>query len=69
MTRVKTIGERIKEGMAERGITSERQLAISAGVSTSALNDIVRGNRSPSWEIIQLIADALDKPLDFFREK
>ena len=59
--------DRLVDAMRVRGFTQKR-LAELSGVSTSAISDYVKGNKMPSIEQVEKLAEGLDLPeMYFFR--
>lgn len=57
-------GKRIVELLDKRGMT-RKELAQKAGVTQAAISRYTKGNRSPKWEVIVRIADALNTTTDY----
>ncbi len=52
----------VKQIRTERHITL-KQLSIKSGVSTTHINDVENGEKSPSLEVMVRLAKALDLPI------
>lgn len=63
------VAQNIKERRAELGLI-QAQLAERADISTTYLAEIETTKKSPSMEVLQRLADALNlRPYEFFIEK
>ena len=60
-------GENLKRVREEKGWTQQK-LADESGVPVSTLRGYEQGQRSPTWEAVVSIAEALGVSLDVFRE-
>jgi transcriptional regulator with XRE-family HTH domain len=58
MERAAWFGGRLRELREQKGL-SQRQLADQAGMNKDALARLERGERSPSWETVLTLAEAL----------
>lgn len=57
-----TVGERIRKARKDSGLT-QNQLAARLSISYVNISQLERGERSPSVDTLQKIADALDLPV------
>ena len=57
-----TVGERIRKARKDSGLT-QNQLAARLSISYVNISQLERGERSPSVDTLQKIADALDIPV------
>lgn len=57
-----TVGERIRKARKDSGLT-QNQLAAKLSISYVNISQLERGERSPSVDTLQKIADALDIPV------
>lgn len=58
-------GKRIKEARQERGM-SQRSLGLSLGLSDKTISAYESGRSYPTLDVLQKIAEVLDKEIDFF---
>ena len=65
---IETIAYKMKTAMTEAGMTQEA-LGRKIGITQAQVNYWVTGSRIPTLESLQKIADALNKPLDYFTSK
>ena len=69
MKKTNTVGDNIRRLRAKAGITQE-ELALRSGLSQGYINQLEHGKRNYTQKPLELIADALSKPVqEFFREK
>jgi transcriptional regulator with XRE-family HTH domain len=60
---MKNFGKRIRELRIEKGITSQMSLANKIGTDRTYIGGIERGERNPTFEIIEKLAKALGTTL------
>lgn len=59
MTSIESIGENIRLLRLQKGLSQE-QLALSAGVNTSYIGQLERGEKNPTIKILEKISTALE---------
>jgi len=59
MTSIESIGENLRLHRLRKGLSQE-QLALSAGVNTSYIGQLERGEKNPTVKILDKIASALE---------
>lgn len=63
------LGEKIKKLLEERGMR-QTDLARITGIPKQTINSIVvRNNKSVDFSAMEKIADALDVPIEYFKER
>lgn len=67
MEPIKFFAKRLKELLAEKGIT-QYSLAKLSGVSKQAINNIIVNDKEPTWETVQRIAAALEVDCTEFKD-
>lgn len=65
MKDVDNIGQKIRQAMKEAGLTQQK-LADKLGITNPVVNVWVTGKRSPRYENLKKIAEATNKPLNYF---
>ena len=61
------VGKRIQQAREERGLT-QAELAARLRCTQSALSNYELGKRKPNLDLLNEIAEVLNKPLDYFFE-
>ena len=61
------VGKRIQMAREEKGLT-QAELAARLGCTQSALSNYELGKRKPNLDLLNEIAEILNKPLDYFFE-
>ena len=61
------VGKRIQQAREEKGLT-QAELAARLDCTQSALSNYELGKRKPNLDLLNEIAEVLNKPLDYFFE-